>query len=472
MPSFQVYNLGSLNLKVSPFNLVEGDVIRAVNIVKDQIGVLRKRPGYETFLSTANGSSPLDLWFWEQNEAKFLYRNGGGKLYYHDVDNGTAWVVSGNGTVNNNHMGHAVLDETMIVSQDAGTTRHTTDGSTLSDTALAPAGEIVFEAGRRGYIAAGTQSSLFFSTSNDISNWSTTGTSDSSSVFIPGAGRLQIGFQANDRAVVGKTGGAMFTWDTDFLRRVPTNRSFTSQWSLDTIEDFVLGLNRVGIFGFAGDRPIIVSNAIEKIIYNDAGTGIAGTAFESAVGKSYRNDYFLSVGDVTDDFTTDQITNALIKYDFQLNEYLMWSTAHKVTAMTPYKDANDTDQFLLGTSNGGQAYRLTSDSLTDAGTAIESIIEFVLYASRPAQEKFWQKIRLFANPGCEASVLVGLANTFTRSAIDWYQVGDMIDGFVEFDFPARARSRLLFVKLIDKSIASRFSFYGFEYICELIGDKS
>jgi len=165
---------------------------------------------------------------------------------------------------------HTVLDNTLMICDGAGSTRHSTNGTSFTNTTLAPVAVDLVEYQNRIY-AAGTVSNLFYSTFGTPTDWST----DSSSLTIPGAGKLSNSIKAADRVVTIKNSGLLHRWDGDSLLDLASNLGYSSPYSIDQSEGYYFGLNRLGVFGFEGARPKILSNKVQKLIYNDDGNGIA-----------------------------------------------------------------------------------------------------------------------------------------------------------------------------------------------------
>jgi hypothetical protein len=461
---YRVFNLGGKQLRVSPFLANPGDMTRCVNMDNDYIGAKTKRPGYNTFLGTANGSAVLDLFSWTKADgtSTFVYRNSGGRLYYWDAGVGTAtdWTVCGAGTITaGNHIGQTVLAETLIVDQAGGTCRSSTTGTSFADVSGAPAGEHLATYQNRVYIG-GTLSTLFYSTSGSGTDWATSGTSDSSSLTIPGAGKINKVRTINDRIVANKTSGLVYRWDGYSLRRLPTNKGLSSPYSVAETEDYNFELNRDGIYGFNGERPEIISNPIESQIYNKSNTGITGATFDTAPGVMNRYSYLLSVGDTTDDLTDETITNCIIKYDYQLNKFTDYSFAHKPTAWTTYKDNAGNLQVIFGDSDG-QCYLLSGTATSDAGTPIETVMEGVLAFDNPDSKKLFKEFHAFASPGCGAKMQVSMTDSFTSASRKWIDIGEFKDGVAEFQFPASSVGRLLAWRIYERSTDAPFTIYGF-----------
>ena len=460
MAKAKLTNVQGLNLRLSPFQ--HSQLLRAVNITTNQIGAKEKRPGYGTYLGTADGEDVKTLFNWTLNNGTqfWNYRFSGSQLFYSTQGTGD-WTVCGNGTFTGSYVGHAVLNEVLIAGDGAGSTRHTSDGTSFTNTTLAPVSEQFEEYQGRIY-AIGTASNLFYSTVGTASDWST----DSSSILIPGAGKNNLLFKASDRLHIGKNSGLMFRWDGYSLVDLSTESNYSSPYSIGNIEGYRIGLNRLGFYGNGGDKPELLSNAIEKQIYNDEGNAIAGTTFDTAPGIFFKHDYLCSVGTISDDFTYGTVSNCIQKYDIQLNEWLNWSFANKPNAFGTYKDESGNLQLIWG-DTAGQCYRLAGTALSDNGNPIETVMEGFIDGGS-FEEKKWNWIRGVFNPNSRAKVQIALTNSLEHRTLKWQDLVIGNDGVAEMDFPAGARSRFCFWKIYESSTDSRFKFYGWEYSADII----
>lgn len=462
MPNITVLNLGGLNTYVSPLIKNDGDLIQGVNVESFPFGAKSKRSGYITYLGTPDTNAVTNLFNWSRNDGStfYNYRTSGSLLYYSAQGTG-AWSIAGNGTVTTgNRIGYAVLDDTLIICDGAGSTRHTTSGTSFTNTTLAPVATDLAQYQGRIY-AAGTSSTLFYSTSNDATNWNTTGTSDSSSFTIPGAGKLSRLFIAADRLIANKNSGLQYRWDGFSLVDTGTKLAPTSPWSVAQSDGYYFWLNRLGYFGYGGDRPQILSNSIQRQIYNNSGSAIAGTTFNNAPSVEHQYDYLTSVGTVSDDFVGVTIPNAIQKYNFQRNEWLNDSYYHRPTSWLSFKDVNGNQQLIFGDASG-QCYQRSGTATSDSGNPITSVIEFVHHGGVPQFEKKWDWFTAFFNPGNQAKVQIAVTDTFTRDHLNWFDLGDCSDGVAEFRFPQNTRGRFLFVKIYESSYSSKFIFYGYD----------
>lgn len=472
MPVVRSFNIGGLNLYVNPYERGDGELLQAVNVDSYPYGAKSKRPGYNTFLGTANGEAITNLFSWTKDNGNiFVYRSSGTLLYY-SIGGTGAWTVAGNGTVaSGNYIGRAVLDDTLVICDGAGSTRHTTNGSAFTDTVLAPVAVDLAQYQNRIY-AAGTASDLFFSTTNDATNWATSGTSDSSSLKIPGAGRLKSVFVASDRLIANKTSGKQFKWDGYSLVDTASTNGLSSQWSVAETEGYYFYLNRLGVQGYSGNRPQVLSNAIQPQIYNNTGNAIAGTMFDNAGGGAFKYDYYLGVGTVTDDYGDVTINNAIIKYNYQHNEFLNYKFASFPKVFHSFKDINSVDKLIFGGADG-QVYQLSGTATSDNGVAIESVMEFVIHADAPDRDKLFKQIKLFFNPGCNAQCQVAILDYFTKGDANkrWVSLGSANTGVAELDIDQDTRrGKFMYVKIMDNSKTARYTFYGYAYEAEIVGN--
>ncbi len=442
----------------------DGVLLRAVNVDSYPLGGKQKRPGYAVFgtTGTADGVAPTKLFNWIKDDGttSYVYRSSGSSLYYYDAGAGTGdWTLCGNGTISaGGTINHAILGNTLIISDANGTTRHTTNGTSFTDTPLAPPMTSLVQYQNRIY-GAGTSSNLFYSTSNDATNWNTSGTSDSSSIAIPDEGRLLRVMKLNNTLVIGKTSGKEFAWDGYNLLDLATNLGPTSAQSFATVEDHGFHLNRLGVFTSTAGNNQLISNAIQREIYNDAGLGIAGTIFNPAPGVVHRYDYFLSVGSVQDDLTNEPLNNAILKYNYQKNEWLNYQFNDNPTAYVSFKD-NTGNQQLLFSNSGGQVFQFGGTATSDNGTPIASVMDMLYHFNYPYVDKEFRYIWLFFNPGCQAKVQVAITDTFIKGAKKWVDIGDVSSGIKMFRFPNNSKGKLLWLRITESSGDARFDYYG------------
>jgi len=471
VPTFKV---GALNLALNPL-LGDGQILQSLNVERDGVGVYRKRAGYISYLGTPDNAEVTTLFSWKQNDDTLInYRKSGSLLYYSASGTG-AWTICGGGTLtNNSHVGHAIFDNILILGDGTAASRHSVGttagaaGTSFTNTTGAPLAEHwedyqgrVYAA--RGTAVTGTNTDLFYSAAGTATNWTT----DSSSIRIPGAGRVNTIFKSNDRLISNKDAGQQFRWDGYNLVDLATNLGPSSPYSVGNIEDYRIYLNRLGFFGYGGDRPKLLSRAIERQIYNDSGSGIAGTTFANAPGIAYKYDYFCGVGTITDDLTDYTIDNCIMKYNIRDNEWFNWKFANRPTAFGTYQDASGNQQMIFGDS-GGQSYQLSGTALSDNGNAIESLLMGFIHGNS-LDDKKWNWIRGMFNPGSRAKIQIAISDTITPRTLKWQDIGDTKDGVVEYRFPQGSRGKFLFWKIYELSKDSRWRWWGWEFDAEVEG---
>ena len=468
MAKTPVFNLGAINLAVNPLLHKPGDLLRSVNVETFPFGAKRKRPGYITTLGTMpNGSVVQDLAnFTLNNGTQFWnYALAGGLLYSSQQGTG-AWTITGNGTLSSSGtLCMAVLENTVVVGDGVSATRHSTNGTSFTNTSSAPIAVSLADYHQRIF-AAGTSSNLFWSNVGTPTDW----TNDSSSVLIPGPGKLLNIFKTGDRSgdalIASKNSGQMHSFDEFARYDLSTQLGPTSSRSIGSIEGYRIYLNRQGYFGFGAESPKLLSNAIERQIYNDRGSGIIGTTFDNAPGAGHLYRYYASVGTVTDDLTNQTVGDAVHVYDFKYNEFYNYKFAHRPTAWLSFKDNSSNQQLWFGA--GSQVYQVSGTATSDAGTAIESVLEGVLHLGSPELDKEFKYLWAFANPGCEGHVQVAISDTFTKGKLNWQNLGDFVDGVAEYNFPEGSRGKLLFWRFAESSRNDRFELYGFSVDAEVV----
>lgn len=442
----------------------DGKIIRAVNVKSIPLGAKSKREGYVTFLgTTANQGSQVNSlfqWIQDNGTTSFLYCYAGSTLSYYDVaaGTGTDWIACGNGTFSGTHVGYSILNNTLICGDGVGSTRHTTNGTSFTNTVGAPPGEFLEQYQNRVYIG-GTGNILSYSVTGDPTNWSSVGTSDSSNLTIPGGGKINKVFKVADRLHISKMYGQIYRWDGFTLVDLATTLGPSSPYSMGTVENVSFYMNRLGVYICDSNGPQLISNPITRFFYNQANTGASGTAWGSAPAGIHRYDYYVAIGSTRDDFTNEPLNNAVVNYNFQKNEFLMQQYNDAPTAFTSYLDNTGSLQFLFGNASG-QVMKTSGTAVSDNGNPISATLDMVFTANSPWIEKDWRWVWVFTNPGCEAQIQVALGSSFTKEQKKWIDIGQSINGVVQYRFPTGARSRLLFLRIHDSGRTAPWTFYG------------
>lgn len=498
----EYFNISGCDTYQNPLE-TDGQLIAALNVINFPMGALSKRGGYRAVLNNPDGTAVNALFsFPKQNGTELYLYRAAGSLLYQSTQGTTNWAVAGNGTIaNGNYVDSAILNNVMIVGDGSTPTRHTTNGTSFTNTTLAPVAQYLTQFHQRIYAADGTSSLLTYSSYGSADNWNIAIPADSSSFIVPDAGAITKPFVAGDRLVIPKNKARMFNWDDASLVDMSTNYGPTSPRSIAQIDDYWFYIHQVGLFGYDGANKQILSNAIQRQFYNRLGVNVSGVNLINsggAIATTYYWDYIAAVGNINDDFTGKQYSNALIKYDYQKNTFVDWQFANFPTAMHSYQDYLNHPQFIFGDTTG-QVYQYDPGFASDNGAPISTEMVFLFtYAAQAnsfsqtsaqtifgsSYEKKWNYWRGFFNPGCESNIQFAFSNTMQyqhlkwsearnvrergQSVDDWFQVSD---GVVEMRFPNdtnnQPRSRFLFIRIYDDSDTSQFNYYGCQIDAEI-----
>lgn len=458
-----------INTYDNPFNVTDGNIIHCLNLASNTNGSKIKRPGYSTFLGTTGASQVNSLFSWTKDDGTtlFVYAAAGSVILSSAQGTG-AWTPCVNGTISDGaHVTNAKLDNNMVIGDGVGTMRYTTDGTTFVDMGLAPVGghDPVEYQGR--IYAQGTTSYDFYSTTGTASDWA----SDSSSILIGGSGKLLTQFKAADRIVTCKNSGALHRWDGDSLTDMATRQGPTSPYSIGEIEDFRIYLNRTGIFMTKADNPELISNTIQRQIYNPNVTGISDTIFDTAPGGIDGYNYLLSVDDITDDFTGISIPDAIIVYDYHHNQFSNYRYANLPTTYHQFKNASGKQTFIFGDASG-QVYVVDDAYTSDNGQPIEANMVLLLHGNMPHIQKDFGNIEFFTNPGCQAKVQFMIEDVVSLGGRDisgpkvWKDLCSLTDGYVLTRFPPETRGRLLYLRIYESGTTRPWEIFSIHYSFE------
>lgn len=468
-----VQNFQGIDTYTNPLAANDGQVIHSVNYDNFPYGGKQKRLGYSAFLGTAdaNGTAIKSLWtFYKNSGTEFYLYKAAGTLVKYSYQGTGAWTIPTNGTIGDGaHVGAAVSDDTMIIGDGTTSTRHTTDGISFTDNTYCPASEFFQDYQTRFYTigTASGQSSLIYSVGGTAPT-DFDPTHDSSVITIGGAGKVNKLFKSADRLFICKNLGAMQRWDGTYLVDMATELAPSSPYSVAKVEDYRIWLNRLGLFITNGDSPQLISNPIQRQIYNSNDTGIAGSIFDNAPATMHRYDYLLSAGTITDNFVGEQIPDAIIKYDYQKNMFGNYRFSNFPTAWHSFKDTNGVQQLIFGDATG-QVYKVGGNS--DNGKAIETNLILLLHGNLPHHAKEWQHLEVFASPGCNAKVQFAVDDVVLRTdrlwqgsgSKQWIELGDLSKGYTIFRFPPETRGRLMYLRFYEASTISQHEIYSLRY---------
>lgn len=501
----EYYALTGLDLYDNPMAAgMDGALIYSKNIISYPYGAKSKRPGYNSFLNAPDsGTVKSLLWFPFNSGTQFYLMRASGSIVYSSLNGTQNWTQMGNGTITNgNYFGGCIVNSTFIGGDGAGSTRHSTNGTSFTNTTGAPVGQYWEEYQGRAYVS-GTNSYLQYSVASDATNWSSGGTSDSSALFIPGGGSLTRLFKTPDQLVITKSTQRMYAWNGTAVIDIATRFAPSAPWSVAQTDQATFWINSLGHYMFDGGQLHLLSNNVQPFFYNRQGNGIAGTFLPTAQGVTHKHDYFCTLGSITDDISNISTNNAILNYNFQKNEYLTWQFNDFPTSWLSYLDNNNQYQLIFGNASG-QCFQLDLTAASDNGQPIatEMVFRFTYSANSislsqtsesalpgASFQKEWRWLRFFFSPGCEINVQYCYAETFDNlSELPWTEAVNTAnaqrlqqlnwqfsDGVLEMrvaqDINDNRRSRFLFVRFFDNSTTSKWSVYGLSVDAQVENNK-
>jgi hypothetical protein len=249
----------------------------------------------------------------------------------------------------------------------------------------------------------------------------------------------------------------------------------SSPYSIGEVEDYRFWMNRLGIFTSNGNKPQLISNPIQRQIFNHSGSGIASDIFDTLPGGVHEYDYKVSIGTVTDDFTGITIPNAVINYDYKHNEFIDYTYYDFPTAYHSFKNASGVQTMIFGNASG-QVFQVDDSYHSDNGHPIDGAMMMLLHGNMPHYRKDFEYIEFYVSPGCGASIqyaVVDIPQTGKQWLVQgptiWHPLGDVHDGFTLFRFPPETRGRLMYIKIFESSKQPPWQIYSIHYSFTAMG---
>jgi hypothetical protein len=157
------------------------------------------------------------------------------------------------------------------------------------------------------------------------------------------------------------------------------------------------------------------------------------------------------------------VNDAILKYDFQKNEYLLWSFAHNPSCFHSYRHTDGTDRLLF--ASGSQIYQYSDSATSDDGQPIEASLDFIFHLDAPEVQKHWDGIGIMTNPGCQATAQVAFCDNLEDRSRKYRTLGSLSSGYSRFLFGKKDNeeiptSRFMFLRITEKSTDAPFTYYG------------
>lgn len=470
MQYYRQYQNVGMHRSVSPFSVMKGEWKKIINWDLDKKGCLTKRKGYASKLNVPADSEILSLIPFEiDSTRKLIMINATGNLYVADpvVDSdwGTAILTGLNTSArwtstvlhDSSGTGYMILGNGIEVYK-------TSDASTFSSVSGAPLAkywttfqERVFGAG-----VPADKDVLHWSSIGDLTNWSAVSPSDSSSLNIDkhSGGTIQGIRTINDRVVIWKQ-DRIKRYDEEYLRTVRASSGLDAPYSISEVDGIAFTLDRNAIRMYDGNSPIEISEKISDLI---DGVSFSDSNKERIHGEVFKEKYYLSVGDITDE-DSNTISNAWIVYDYNKNAFWLYSLDTQATALTKLMCSDGVERLYFGSTNG-QVYQMFSGD-TDNGVEVEAMLEgHIFYPVGP--EIFIQPKEMFIASKYGHEMKSQITNDYSDNTIT---VGEY-DKPVDSNLMNELGNNVLGIRInIVHSTKGRPIFYGFTLGFEIEGAK-
>jgi len=465
-----LYNLG-MNRNTSPLLIKEGEWRLIVNADLHKNGVLKKRKGYTKILNTPDANEVLSLIPIELGTIRQLIMvNAAGKMYSSDLTGATWGTAIVTGLSASARWGFTIMADSSgnkyAIMGNGAVTYKTADGVSLTSVSGAPLAKYWTTFAQRVFGAGVTASpdTLFWSSIGDLTNWSGVSPSDSSSTTIDlyYRGNIRGIKESNDRVVIYKE-RMMKRWDGETLKTVRSSTGAEAPYSLATIEGMIFSFDRDGIRLYDGNKPEIISERIKDLIQ---GIDVTAANLERICGAVYRNRYYLSVGNITDE-DGNTITNAVIVYDFIFNEFLLYSTAHRITAMTRFiNTTNNTEDLYIGDLTGNVYKMFANDDLDDDKNVEMKLESHIFYPAEIDTAIEPNKMTLLARYSDEMKVFLSADYKDAKE-----NIGEFTDPVSDQKFDKLGNDVRGVKVFIEHSAKGRPEYYGNQLEFNLVSDK-
>lgn len=467
--NYSITTFRGVKQNLSPLNHTDGDLLVCQNLDSYPIGAKTKRCGYTTYLGTLpNRVNSLFSWQKPSTGDLFLYAASNNGLY-HSIEGTGDWTISGNGTITSviPGVGHASLDDYLIIGDGAGSTRHTTNGTSFTNTTLAPVGNKMCEFNQRIYIG-GTNNYLYASELGSAAGWDTTTTNPSFSEPITGRGTISAVRNVNGEVLTTKSGGAMVHFDGYQKYQNPSSMGPISPWSMDEYNGIWFWINRDGMIAH-DTYPKVISRPVQDLFYSNFGTGVSYSYLQSGPGVVYKDDYMVSVANITSQLVPETVNDMVIKYNVPSNEFSWYKYAVRPYAFHRFIDRSGNEQLLFGENNSGQVYIRSGTATSDNGTAITARMMGFLDFGDPKKEKIVKEVAALTSPGCGATLQIAMSNTLDLNSLNWHTFPDLHSGYTAYSPPKPLRGRYCFYRLTESSTDKPFTFYSLMFDIDPIG---
>jgi len=407
---------GMLATDLSSFLRRPDQLLEAINVHGDTVGILESRRGYSQYggtLSAGNSVKGLYTYCDVSGGSEYLYTFANGTIFY----NPSTWQSIVGSLLSDANMEFAeFLDQLFVCGANSSgsflTTANIDSGvySTSTNVSNAPKARYVEVYKDRVYLANcdGFPDRFYYSGLPDTAGTAITWSSDDYERVYTNNGEEITGMHNNKvlNELLFFKWSSMHAWDTYRLRDV-ANIGTTAHRSIKTVNAVTFFFNQSGIYAYSGGYPQRISRIIQKWI--DAVTDPTAVFAEVEDGVIYK----LYIGNVTVD--GESFTNCEIRYSTIDNTFSIYSYYDTFTCYAQHTISN-IGRVYGGTSDGVvHQFALKTDAVyEDDGQAIFSRFMFETDLGLPSARKSVDKVLIYSE------LAQNMAGRVRPRGGDWY----------------------------------------------------
>lgn len=471
-----------VNLNISPLNYTDGELLACQNLDFKPDGAVTKRTGYKA-TGYGEAGTTSDIRSLHRNGSYIYAVNADGSVYWVDKNSGTQWAVTGTNTLSASSVSYSdVFNGTFFIGDNGGTQIYTADGTSFTPLPNAPKSAYLTTYNVNQRMFSGSGDVMFWSKFGDATNYSTTGTADSSSIKIPGGGDISSINVINNNVLVTKTSGLIANWDGFRLTVYPSNEGALHGKSVSNYNGLWIWINQTGFYATNGVEIKKISRPIDKIFkfvttptYLNIGCSwVHRESYYYMLGLLYQFD--LLNGDYLEPEYIPSVP--ILKYDIPYDRWSWYDMPYEFPAygnVINYKEDSlglsytQLEKTVFADTNSRDTYVFDDRTYSDNGNPIHSYLLGFLTWGNPSTDKLLKKLIIHTSPGCNAKFQVAFSNKLSTHDLQWEDCGDLSGGVTTV--PGKGmRGKYMFYKLNERSTDPPFTFYGFTTEVELIGD--
>lgn len=231
-----------------------------------------------------------------------------------------------------------------------------------------------------------------------------------------------------------------------------------SNESIASIQSTAFYINQIGVFGFNGQDPILMSKSIDDLTKSISQINLTQTC---SIGYDYK--LFISVGSVTaaDRFGGGTYSNVVLVYNYLTSAWFLYQYPFTINCFAKMKDSTGKVQLYYG-DTAGNTYMYTPNTYVDgASSAIGCWIESkYMFFQQPSYEKVFNSITPLSEGGENAKIAFSYMRDNIRT--DYTDSMQLPEYMAKYNFPDVDNTPYAISARVSEISTSAFIFNGFE----------